>query len=84
MGLIFRNKFESKPTQKNNLISDLGLSRRELEVVKELVEGKSNKEIADELFLSESTIKSHLSNIYSKLEVKNRVQAISKAKEAGM
>jgi DNA-binding CsgD family transcriptional regulator len=42
------------------------------------------KDFADSLFITESTLKTHLSSIYRKLEVKNRVQAIEKAKQAGL
>lgn len=54
------------------------LSKRELEVLLELKEGKGNKEIADTLFVSVNTIRTHLANIYEKLDVKNRLQAIHK------
>ncbi|TOD28101.1 helix-turn-helix transcriptional regulator, partial [Vibrio parahaemolyticus] len=53
---------------------------REIQVLKMLKEGGSNMEIADSLFISEHTIKSHLYNIFRKLEVKNRTQATSWAK----
>ncbi len=52
------------------------LSSREMEILKQLSEGHSNLDIADNLFLSENTIKSHLYRIYKKIEVKNRTQAI--------
>lgn len=57
------------------------LSKREYEVLQHLAQGYSNQEIADKLFVSLSTIKTHLSNIYLKLDVKRRTQAVSKAKE---
>ena len=62
-------------------IEDLGLSKREYEVLCKIAKGHSNKEIASLLFVSESTIKTHVSNVYSKLDVKRRTQAIQKAKE---
>jgi len=62
-------------------IEKLGLSRREYEVLCKLAQGHSNKEIASLLFVSESTIKTHVSNVYTKLDVKRRTQAIQKAKE---
>lgn len=61
-------------------IKKIGLSARELDVLKEMTKGSSNQEIAQTLFLSESTIKTHVSNILLKLDVKNRVQAIQTAK----
>ena len=62
-------------------IADLGLSKREYEVLKEISKGLSNKEIADQLCVSESTIKSHVSNLLVKLDAKRRTQAIQIAKE---
>lgn len=60
------------------------LSARELEVLGLLYRGFSNKEIAENLFISSSTVKTHTLNIYQKLEVANRTQAIVKAKEYGL
>lgn len=57
-----------------------GLSERELEVLKEMASGLSNQEIADKLHLSLPTIKTHASNIFEKLDVKRRTQAIERAK----
>jgi DNA-binding NarL/FixJ family response regulator len=54
---------------------------RELEVLNLLAKGYRNKEIAAELFLSPETVKRHLYNIFQKLNVNNRMQAISTAKE---
>ncbi|EDP97260.1 LuxR C-terminal-related transcriptional regulator [Kordia algicida OT-1] len=62
-------------------IETLGLSKREYEVLCLLAEGHSNKEIASLLSVSESTIKTHVSNVYTKLDVKRRTQAIQKAKQ---
>ncbi len=59
----------------------LDLSNREYEVLKEVSLGLSNKEIGEKLFLSESTIKTHVSNILVKLNAKRRTQAIQIAKE---
>ncbi|MFT3933781.1 MAG: response regulator transcription factor [Chitinophagaceae bacterium] len=56
-----------------------GLSQRELEVLQLMAEGFSNQEIASRLFLSLSTIKTHASAIFEKLDVKRRTQAIEKA-----
>jgi len=57
-----------------------GLSERELEVLLELTNGLSNKEIANKLFVSLNTVKTHISSIYLKLHVKRRTQAVSQAK----
>lgn len=51
------------------------LTRREIEVLKEVANGKSNKEIASTLFITEKTVKTHVSNILSKLELADRTQA---------
>jgi len=57
------------------------LSRRELEVLELMANGFSNQEIADQLFVSIHTVKTHTTNIYEKLQVKRRTQAIVKARE---
>ncbi|MGJ1068659.1 response regulator [Staphylococcus warneri] len=57
------------------------LSKRETEVLKEMVKGKTNKEIANTLFVSEKTIKTHVSHIFSKLQVSDRTQAAIYAME---
>lgn len=61
-------------------IAELELSKREMEVLQLISQGMSNQEIADTLFLSESTIKTHVSNIFVKLDVKRRTQAVIEAK----
>ena len=60
---------------------DIDLTSRELEILHIISKGYSNQEIADKLFVSLSTVKTHINNIYSKLNVKRRTQAVSKAKE---
>lgn len=60
---------------------EFGLSKREFEVLQEISNGLSNKEIAEKLFVSESTIKTHVSNILVKLNVRRRTQAIKTAQE---
>ena len=59
----------------------LNLTEREYQILKLLVKGYSNAEIADRLFLSLSTIKTHVSNLYGKMNVKSRFQAITQAKQ---
>ncbi|WP_407524760.1 response regulator transcription factor [Lacibacter sp. MH-610] len=59
----------------------LGLSSRELEVLQLMAQGLSNQEIADRLFLSLPTVKTHTSNLFFKLDVKRRTQAIEKARQ---
>ncbi len=57
------------------------LSPREIEVLKSLTDGLSNKEIGEKLFISVSTVKTHIINIYSKLGVKNRVEAVNEGRK---
>ena len=59
----------------------LGLSSRELEVLQLMAEGLSNQEIAERLFLSLATVKTHSSNLFLKLDVKRRTQAVEKARQ---
>ena len=58
-----------------------GLSKRELEILGLINEGLSNQQIAGKLFVSENTIKKHVSNIFFKLDVERRTEAVKKAKE---
>jgi DNA-binding CsgD family transcriptional regulator len=60
------------------------LSRRELDVLRLIADGRSNKEIAHSLILTLSTIKMHVKHIYGKLGVRNRVQAVAHARELGL
>ena len=62
-------------------IESLGLTEREMEVLHHIAEGCSNVEIGEKLFVSENTIKTHVSNLFVKLDVKRRTQAVTKAKE---
>lgn len=62
----------------------LGLSRRELEVLQLMADGLSNNEIAARLFVSLNTIKTHASNLFIKLDVSRRTQAIEKAKRINL
>ena len=72
----------SKPPFKPNkrAIQSLGISERELEVLDQLSKGRSNQEIADKLFISINTVKTHLSSLYQKLEVSRRSMAVKKAR----
>ena len=62
-------------------IAYLQLSHRELEVLEQVAKGLSNKEIADALYVSVNTVKTHLKNVYEKLDVNRRTQAVEKARE---
>jgi LuxR family maltose regulon positive regulatory protein len=60
------------------------LTERELEVLRLLADGRSNQAIAAELVISLDTVKRHVSHLFSKLEVANRTQAVSRARELGL
>jgi DNA-binding CsgD family transcriptional regulator len=60
------------------------LTKREVEVLSLVIEGKSSKEVADQLFVSKRTVDFHLANIYSKLSVSNRLQAFHEATRRGL
>lgn len=62
-------------------LTRLNISKRELEVLQLMAKGHSNQEIADALFVSLNTVKTHLSNLFLKLEASRRTQALQKAKE---
>ena len=64
--------------------NSFGLSQRELQILSQLHKGAPLKEFAESLFITESTLKTHLSSIYRKMDVRNRVQAIEKAKLSGL
>jgi NarL family two-component system response regulator LiaR len=66
------------------MVSELDLSKRELEILGLLARGHSNQEIAEALFVSLSTVKTHLQNLFQKLDVKRRTQAIEKAKRLNL
>lgn len=62
-------------------IGRLGISKREYEVLQLIAEGLSNREIAERLFVSDSTVKTHTSNLFAKLDARRRTQAVQIAKE---
>jgi len=80
-----RKKQVSLPSEFHEIdqekIKELGLSEREYQILLKITEGLSNKEIGEQLFISESTIKTHVSNLFLKLDVKRRTQAIQRGKE---
>lgn len=67
---------------KSDLIAEL--SNRELEVLRHVATGASNKEIADLLVIAEGTVKNHLTSILAKLDARDRMQAVLKAREYGL
>lgn len=80
-GVRLTGRQRSGPFETNQkAIVSLGLTRREVDVLKLLADGQSNKEIARSLDISPNTVKTHAARIYEKLEVQSRTQAIRKAR----
>ena len=69
---------KTEKTLKEEFIKDFGITKREQEIIVALLHGKSNKELAETLFVSEKTIETHLANIYRKVGVKNRLELFSR------
>ncbi|HKR21853.1 MAG TPA: response regulator transcription factor, partial [Pyrinomonadaceae bacterium] len=65
-------------------LKDLGITKRELEILELIAQGMSNREIAEKLFVSENTVKTHSSRLFDKLSAKRRTQAVQIAKEMGL
>lgn len=65
----------------DQVVKKLGISKREFEVLELIAAGLSNQEIADRLFVSTSTVKTHVSNVLAKLDASRRTEAIARAKE---
>ena len=63
---------------------DLGITPRELEILELIAQGMSNREIAEKLFVSENTVKTHSSRVFDKLGAKRRTQAVQFGKEFGL
>ena len=81
IGSRLKGRSQGAPFEKNErVIRTLGLTGKEVEVLALLAEGGSNQEIAKRLFVSTSTIKSHLVHLYQKLDVSRRTQAVRKAR----
>ncbi len=83
--LIDKLKFALEKREKfKKSILGSGLSDRELDALKLIAQDLSNQEIADKLFISLNTVKTHAKNIFLKLEVDSRIQAVTKAKKLGI
>jgi ATP/maltotriose-dependent transcriptional regulator MalT len=65
-------------------LRERGITRRELEILELIAQGMSNREIADKLFVSENTVKTHSSRLFDKLSAKRRTQAVQIGKEIGL
>ena len=63
---------------------ELAITKRELEILSLIAAGLSNREIAEKLFVSENTVKTHSSRLFDKLDVKRRTQAVQTGKELGL
>jgi ATP-dependent transcriptional regulator len=62
----------------------LGITPREIEIMEAMAAGLSNREIAERLFVSENTVKTHAARLFDKLSAQRRTQAVQRAKEAGL
>jgi ATP/maltotriose-dependent transcriptional regulator MalT len=71
-------------TVNENQLKQLGITKRELEILELIARGMSNREIAEKLFVSENTVKTHSSRLFDKLSAKRRTQAVQIAKEFGL
>ena len=76
-GLPFSPETVAHLIQRKNNISDHGLTKRELEVIKYICKGKVNKQVADELHISYFTVNQHLKNIYKKLDVGCKTELVT-------
>ena len=71
-------------TLNHEKLGDLGITPRELEILELIAQGLSNREIAERLFVSENTVKTHSSRLFEKLSAKRRTQAVQIGKELGL
>ena len=87
---VYVTRNENRPDRQagfilnTSLISQLELSKRELEILSLMAQGHSNQEIAAKIFVSISTVKTHNQNLFIKLDVKRRTQAIEQAKRLNL
>jgi DNA-binding CsgD family transcriptional regulator len=65
-------------------VAELGITPRELEILEHIASGKSTREIAATLFVSENTVKTHASRLFDKLNVRRRTQAVHEGKRLGL
>jgi DNA-binding CsgD family transcriptional regulator len=71
-------------TRNETQLQHLGITPRELEILEAMAGGFSNREIAERLFVSENTVKTHAARLFDKLSARRRTQAVQRAKEAGL
>ena len=73
------------PFQRNDArVQELGITPRELEILEAIAAGLSTREIAERLFVSENTVKTHAARLFDKLSARRRTQAVQHAKQAGL
>jgi len=85
VGLHLSRRRAPGPFEVNRLaLASLGISDREYAVLELLAAGRSNKEIGRELSISPNTVKTHVANLYAKLEVCKRTEAVNAARELGL
>ena len=73
------------PFQRNEpRVEQLGITARELEILEAIAAGLSTREIAERLFVSENTVKTHTARLFDKLSARRRTQAVQRAKEEGL
>ena len=83
--VVFREVAVAAPFALNEgKLHELGVTRRELEILELIADGLSNREIAEKLFVSENTVKTHSSRLFDKLSAKRRTQAVQIGKELGL
>jgi DNA-binding NarL/FixJ family response regulator len=82
--LNYFKELSTKPSLPQTGAAFQELTERELEVLRLISQGLNNQEIAHKLFLSPKTVRNHITNIFSKLQVADRAQAIVRAREAGL
>lgn len=82
--VIIEKPVAKKLPPATEVLKELGISSREYDVLQLMEQGLSNQEIADQLFISLNTVKTHASKLFSKLDVKRRTQAVQKAKDHGL
>jgi DNA-binding CsgD family transcriptional regulator len=83
--VVIKEVTVSAPFQRNDARrEELGITARELEILEAMAAGLSNREIAERLFVSENTVKTHAGRLFDKLSARRRTQAIQRAKDAGI
>lgn len=83
--IIIKHEIKEVPAETGTFVDDdsikkAGISKRELEILQLIDEGLSNQQIAEKLYVSEHTVKKHVSNLFFKLDVQRRTEAVKKAK----